>query len=100
MTLSDQIAVALKAEATRPGATRGTCAGLYAVAIASGAGREVDYWLPINEALSDRFGKDGMIRVKEIAWKIYNSASSAFVHQYPKKKSAAPERKPRHTPQQ
>lgn len=78
VNLADQISVAVRAEATRHGSTQGTCAGLYAFAIGAAAGADADYWGPINKAISQAFGMKGLIRVKEMAWKINDHAGKAL----------------------
>lgn len=78
LEFSDQIAIAIKAEASRKGATQSTCAGLYAIAIGLASSRSTDYWRPINEVLADRFGLAGRDRVKTTAWAIHDNAAAAL----------------------
>lgn len=78
MNLQEQIAIAVQSEARRKGATTGTCAGLYAVAIGARDGGDTDYWTAINEALIGTFGLKGLGRVKETAWKIHKHVADAM----------------------
>lgn len=78
MNLQEQIAIAVQSEARRKGATTGTCAGLYAVAIGLASGTAADYWRPINEALEASFGPKGRERAKETAWKIHEHVVEAM----------------------
>jgi len=80
MDNADQLAVVIKAEAVRKGATEATCAALYAVAIGLAVSRDADYWRPINIALMDAFGEAGHRRTKALAWEIHNNAAVALAN--------------------
>ena len=77
MTPADLISHTIRAETWRKGSSRRTVAALYSVAI--GTGRDdVGYWRPINEAVVDRFGYDGLRAIKTTAWRIHDAAAAAL----------------------
>jgi len=78
MDLSDQFSIAIIAEASRKGATTGTCAGLYAMAIGTHDGSDAAYWKPLHDALVATFGRNGLERVKALAWTIYHNTALAI----------------------
>lgn len=83
MELRDQIAIAVKAEAQRAGATRGTCAAMYAVAIGLASSAGAEYWRPINSALEHQFGAAGRDSIKSLAWRIHDHAANALAEAMP-----------------
>ncbi len=75
MLLSDQIAHAIHAELGLKGCARRSVAALYAVAIGAASHRGSEYWVPLNNAISARFGTAGLTSVKAAAWEIYEAAA-------------------------
>jgi hypothetical protein len=74
-----RIGVSIMAEASRKGATAGTCAGLYAVALGSVRSCDGDFWGAVNSALCARWGPKGRERVKKTAWLMYDNAAAAML---------------------
>ena len=77
MLLSDQMAIAIKAELARKGTTKGSIAARYAIAIGTSSCNP-NYWQEVNQSLADQLGPQGRDSIKAIAWDIHNHIAAAF----------------------